>query len=247
MNITPPREVTLKQNSEKKSTVQTNEDNQITCTKPLVDYDDTFTEGTPSNNNTNEVPSETDGSDVELPDDILQLSEIPTSQLDTSLPNETELSSEEDGKTEGKNVKTERNKGRKNKRLSNTGIVKKVKIMEKETTDNEDETKDTADEVTTKKIAKKPLKIKLKEPKDKVRKRKRKSAKSKWTTQKKRTVCTKAVEEESEKEDEMIQVSAVKMGCNKCIAVFYSQGAYHDHLSKRHCIKNFGQIPTNNN
>ena len=243
MNIMPPREVILKQNSEKKSTVQTNEDKQITCTKPLVDYDDTFTEGTPSNNNTNEVPSETDDSDVELPDDILQLSEIPTSQLDTSLPSETELSSEEDGKTEEKKVKTERNKGRKNKRLGNTGIVKKVKIMEKETTDNEDETKDTVDEVTTKKIAKKPLKIKLKEPKDKVRKRKRKSAKSKWTTQKKRTVCTKAVEEESEKEDEMIQVSAVKMGCNKCIAVFYSQGAYHDNLSKRHRIKNFDKYP----
>ena len=54
-------------------------------------------------------------------------------------------------------------------------------------------------------------------------------------------MCTKAVEEESEKEDEMI--SAVKMGCNKCIAVFYSQGTYHDHLSKRHRIKNFDKYP----
>ena len=56
-------------------------------------------------------------------------------------------------------------------------------------------------------------------------------------------MSTKAIEEDSGKEVEMIKVSAVKMGCNKCIAVFYSQGAYHDHLSTRHRIKNYDKYP----
>ena len=157
LNIIPPSECTVRQKSENTSKVKQTEDKIITSTKPLADYDETFTEGTPSNNNTNEDHSEMEDSEVELPDDILQLSEIPTSQLDTTLPSEMELSSEEDGKTEETSVKKELNKGRKKKRLGNTGIVKKVKIQEKEITDNKDEPQETADDVTTKKTAKKTL------------------------------------------------------------------------------------------
>ena len=48
---------------------------------------------------------------------------------------------------------------------------------------------------------------------------------------------------ENEEDQEMEEVSAVKMGCNKCIAVFYSEGGYHDHLTLKHRIKNYAKYP----
>ena len=33
-------------------------------------------------------------------------------------------------------------------------------------------------------------------------------------------------------------ISAVKLGCNRCTAVFYSEGGYNNHLFKKHRVKN---------
>ena len=58
--------------------------------KPLVDYDDTFTDVTQAtvDDTTNENGHE--DSDSDLTQDFISLSEIPTSQLDTSIPSEFE-------------------------------------------------------------------------------------------------------------------------------------------------------------
>ena len=40
------------------------------------------------------------------------------------------------------------------------------------------------------------------------------------------------------KKVEYTNFSVVKMGCNKCTEVFYSEGGYNDHLYCKHKIKN---------
>ena len=62
---------------------------------------------------------------------------------------------------------------------------------------------------------------------------------------KKKKVAIQEVPKEPQKEDdqEMEEISAVKMGCNKCIEVFYSEGGYHDHLTSKHWIKNYSKYP----
>ena len=45
------------------------------------------------------------------------------------------------------------------------------------------------------------------------------------------------------KKVEYTNFSVVKMGCNKCTEVFYSEGAYNDHLYHKHKIKNVSKYP----
>ena len=42
---------------------------------------------------------------------------------------------------------------------------------------------------------------------------------------------------------EYTDFTVVKMGCNKCTAVFYSEGVYNDHLYRKHKIKNVSKYP----
>ena len=44
-------------------------------------------------------------------------------------------------------------------------------------------------------------------------------------------------------EDEFEDLSVVKMGCNKCMKIFYSDGAYNQHLFEQHRIKNTSRHP----
>ena len=85
----------------------------------------------------------------------------------------------------------------------------------------------------------------LKEVKSVVKKKRKRNSKSKWTVAKKKKVAVQEVPKEPQKEDdqEMEEISAVKMGCNKCIEVFYSEGGYHDHLTAKHRIKNYSKYP----
>ena len=46
-----------------------------------------------------------------------------------------------------------------------------------------------------------------------------------------------------EKKVEYKNFSIVKMGCNKCTEVFYSEGGYNDHLYRKHKIKNVSKYP----
>ena len=79
--------------------------------KPLVDYDDIFTDGgdvtqpTVKDSENEDTPEE---SDSELTQEFVSLSEIPTSQLDTSIPSEFESNSEKEDTVE----KNERNNGK---------------------------------------------------------------------------------------------------------------------------------------
>ena len=87
---------------------------------------------------------------------------------------------------------------------------------------------------------------KLKGDKSAVKKKRKRTTKSRWTVAKKKKVTIQEVckEDESEKEEqEMEEIAAVKMGCNKCIEVFYSEGGYHEHLTARHHIKNYSKYP----
>ena len=64
--------------------------------------------------------------------------------------------------------------------------------------------------------------------------------KAKWSfpTKKKGSTSKK-------KKVEYSEFTVVKMGCNKCTAVFYSEGGYHDHLYRKHRIKNVSKyLPT---
>ena len=38
-------------------------------------------------------------------------------------------------------------------------------------------------------------------------------------------------------------ISAVKLGCNRCMQVFYSEGGYNDHLFKKHRVRNVLRNP----
>ena len=38
-------------------------------------------------------------------------------------------------------------------------------------------------------------------------------------------------------------IPAVKLGCNRCTEVFYSEGGYNDHLFKKHRVRNVLQTP----
>ena len=38
-------------------------------------------------------------------------------------------------------------------------------------------------------------------------------------------------------------ISAVKLGCNRCTQVFYSEGGYNDHLFKKHRVRNVLRNP----
>ena len=60
---------------------------------------------------------------------------------------------------------------------------------------------------------------------------------------KKVTIAEVSKEPERKEEEEMEEILAVKMGCNKCIAVFYSEGGYPDHLTSKHPIKNYSKYP----
>ena len=74
--------------------------------KPLVDYDDTITDETQA---TVEDSAQEDGNedaDSDLTQEFVSLSEIPTSQLDTSIPSEFESDS---GKEEGLHESEEKN------------------------------------------------------------------------------------------------------------------------------------------
>ena len=218
--------------------------------KPLVDYDDTFTDVTQAtvDDITNENGHEE--SDSDLTQDFVSLSEIPTSQLDTSIPSEFE---DDSGKEETVKESEEKKlhskvdgEKKKKKRLGNTRIVKKVKVKGKEITDENKEEDDkeitdpdeTKDELETEKI--------LKGDKSAVKKKRKRSTKTRWTVAKKKKVTVQEVskQDKSEKEEEeMEEIAAVKMGCNKCIAVFYSEGGYHEHLTAKHRIKNYSKYP----
>ena len=105
---------------------------------------------------------------------------------------------------------------------------------DKEITDS-DETKD---ELETEKI--------LKGEKSTVKKKRKRTTKTRWTVAKKKEVTIQEVckQDTSEQEEqEMEEIAALKMGCNKCIAVFYSEGDYHEHLTAKHCIKNYSKYP----
>ena len=85
----------------------------------------------------------------------------------------------------------------------------------------------------------------LKGDKSAVKKKRKRSTKARWTVAKKKKVAIQEVSKqpEREKKEEMEEISAVKMGCNKCIAVFFSEGGYHDHLTSKHRIKNYSKYP----
>ena len=114
--------------------------------KPLVDYDDTFTDVTQATVEDSANEDAHEDSDSELTQEFISLSEIPTSQLDTSIPSEFESDSNKDEAVE----KSEENKvkgnvvgeKKKKKRLGNTRIVKKVKVKRKEITDDNKEIHD---------------------------------------------------------------------------------------------------------
>ena len=218
--------------------------------KPLVDYDDTFTDVTQPTEDDTRNENVHDDSDSDLTQDFVSLSEIPTSQLDTSIPSEFEDDSgkeETENESDGKKVDSKSVVGKKkNKRLGNTGIVKKVNVKGKEITDEKKEEDDkeitdldeTKDEMQTEK--------KLKGDKSSVKKKRKRTTKSRWTVAKKKKVNIQEVgkEDKSQNEEpEMEEIAAVKMGCNKCIEVFYSEGGYHEHLTARHRIKNYSKYP----
>ena len=52
--------------------------------------------------------------------------------------------------------------------------------------------------------------------------------------------------EEKKKNEEDVKyksISAVKLGCNRCTDVFYSEGGYNDHLFKKHRVRNVLRNP----
>ena len=220
--------------------------------KPLVDYDDTFTDVTQPTEDDTRNENMHDDSDSDLTQDFVSLSEIPTSQLDTSIPSEFEDDSgkeETEKESDGKKVDSKSVvEKKKNKRLGNTGIVKKVNVKGKEITDEKKEEDDK--EITDLDETKDEMQAeeKLKGDKSSVKKKRKRTTKSRWTVAKKKKVTIQEVgkEDESQNEEpEMEEIAAVKMGCNKCIEVFYSEGGYHEHLTARHRIKNYSKIPTN--
>ena len=90
--------------------------------KPLVDYDDTFMDGgdvTQPTVKDSENEDTHEESDSELTQNFVSLSEIPTSQLDTSIPSEFESNSEQEQQVE----KSERN----NRKAAVEGEQKKKK------------------------------------------------------------------------------------------------------------------------
>ena len=89
------------------------------------------------------------------------------------------------------------------------------------------------------------IEVTLKGQKSTVKKKRKRSSKSRWTVAKKKKVDVQEVSKnpETKEDEEMEEISAVKMGCNKCIAVFYSEGGYHDHLTSKHRIKNYSKYP----
>ena len=59
-------------------------------------------------------------------------------------------------------------------------------------------------------------------------------------------VDQKKISEDGNKEDKDIrykEISAVKLGCNKCLDVFYSKGGYNAHLFMKHRIRNVSRHP----
>ena len=106
-------------------------------------------------------------------------------------------------------------------------------VQQKEITDPDE----TIDEMETE--------GKLKEDKTVVKKKRKRSNKSRWTVAKKKKVGVTEVENKPETKEaqEMEEISAVKMGCNKCIEVFYSERGYHEHLTSKHRIKNYSKYP----
>ena len=108
--------------------------------KPLVDYDDTFTDVTQPTVEDTENEKSHEESDSDLTQEFVSLSEIPTSQLDTSILSEFESdSNKEEGEKQSERKAVKDNAEdvkKKKKRLGNTGIVKKVKVKGKEITDD---------------------------------------------------------------------------------------------------------------
>ena len=114
--------------------------------KPLVDYDDTFTDVTQPTVEDSQNEDAHEDVDSDLTQEFVSLSEILTSQLDTSIPSEFKTDSDKEQpieQTGKKDVKANVQAGkRKKKRLGNTGIVKKVKVKGKEITDEQREVDD---------------------------------------------------------------------------------------------------------
>ena len=86
--------------------------------KPLVDYDDTFTDVTQPTVQDSENEDSHEESESDLTQEFVSLSEIPTSQLDTSIPSEFESDPDKEQPAE---------QSEKNKVKANVGCVKKKK------------------------------------------------------------------------------------------------------------------------
>ena len=48
---------------------------------------------------------------------------------------------------------------------------------------------------------------------------------------------------ENEENVKYKSISAVKLGCNRCTEVFYSEGGYNDHLFRKHRVRNVLRNP----